>query len=74
MVEEENNNKKKIVMPSWFASAVLFVTVIILILILYLQFVRYSLVLKSLELGDTGSTALLLTPEISTGITQILRI
>jgi len=67
------DSNKKYVLPNWAASLMLVLAIVIVIMAIYFQFTRYQLVGRSLQLGDTASTALLLTPEISHGIVKIFR-
>ncbi|QKF94195.1 hypothetical protein QKU48_gp0737 [Fadolivirus algeromassiliense] len=64
-------DQKTIKMPSWLVLSLLCIFLAIIIVVLYLQFVRYALVAKSIDKGDSTTTALLLTPEITTGIARL---
>lgn len=71
--EQQLNQQKKVVyVPAWFASAMLLLTVFVLMIALYLQFTRYKLVSKAIDMRDTATGALLLSPEIATGLAKLL--
>jgi hypothetical protein len=73
-MEEEQNQTETYKIPGWAASAGLLIAVITLLVFLYITMFRYSLVGKAIDMGDTTSSALLLTPEIATGISTLLRL
>lgn len=68
-IEEED---KKVKVPIWLVLSCLCILVSIVIVVLYLQFIRYALVAKSIDTGNTTVSALLLTPEITMGIATLL--
>ena len=68
---KDQDNKKTISMPSWLILSIFCIFLAIVIVVLYLQFVRYALVAKSIEKGDATTSALLLTPEITAGIARL---
>jgi len=72
-MEQENKPKhtQVIKIPSWLALSMLCVIVASLFVILYINIIRYSLIAKSIQSGDSITTALLLTPEITTGIARL---
>lgn len=71
MNKQHQEDQKTIKMPSWLVLSLLCIFLAIIIVVLYLQFVRYALVAKSIDKGDSTTTALLLTPEITTGIARL---
>lgn len=60
-------------MPKWLISVACCVFLAVLLVFLYINILRYFAVFKSVENRDTTSTALLLSPEIATSISGILR-
>lgn len=60
-------------MPKWLMSVACCVFLAVLIVFLYINILRYFAVFKSVENRDTTSTALLLSPEIATSISSIVR-
>ena len=73
-MDQENKSKKSnqiIRIPSWLIMSMLCVIVASLFVVLYINIIRYSLVAKSIQSGDSVTTALLLTPEITTGIARL---
>lgn len=71
MNKNNQEDQKTIKLPSWLVLSLLCIFLAIIIVVLYLQFVRYALVAKSIDKGDSTTTALLLTPEITTGIARL---
>lgn len=69
--KSEQEDKQTIILPSWLILSLLCIFLAIIIVVLYLQFVRYALVAKSIEKGDTTTSALLLTPELTMGIARL---
>ena len=70
--EEKPIHKKEIKVPFWCAILGVILVVLLITAILYLQYVRYSLVAKAIDLKDTTTSALLLSPEIATGIVKLM--
>lgn len=73
-MEEEQYQTETYKIPGWAASAGLCVAVLTLLVFLYITVFRYSLVGKAITMGDTTSSALLLTPEIASGVSTLLRL
>ena len=71
--QEEEKRKQAVVLPTWVMSLTMLITVVVIIAIILLQFTRYRLVGQSIQKGDLTSSTLLLSPEISTGISAIIR-
>lgn len=74
MEEHQNDqkNKKVIQIPTWVASTILCIFFALILIILYLQLIRYKLVSKTIDAKDTITSALLLSPEIATGLARLL--
>lgn len=70
--QNNQNLQKKIVVPRWVTLLMFIIAVAFIFVILYLQFTRYKLVGQSLDLKDTLSTGMLLSPEISFGLVNII--
>ncbi len=72
--EEETKSQpfKVTRVPGWLLASTFAFIVVIVIVVLYIQFTRYKLVGASLLKGDTVTSALLLSPEIATGLSAIL--
>jgi len=68
----DEQKKENIKVPTWLVMSLLSIFLAIAIVVLYLQFIRYALVGKSIDKGDTTSTALLLSPEITYGLAQLI--
>ncbi|ARF11484.1 hypothetical protein Klosneuvirus_1_341 [Klosneuvirus KNV1] len=68
----DEQKKENIKVPTWLVMSLLSIFLAIAIVVLYLQFIRYALVGKSIDKGDTTSTALLLSPEITFGLAQLI--
>lgn len=66
----DEQKKETIKIPTWLVMSLLSIFLAIAIVVLYLQFVRYALVGKSIDKGDMTSTALLLSPEITYGLAR----
>ena len=68
------NNKKKqmVILPTWVTSIIMLLTVVLIAFVIYVQLVRYELVGEAIEAGDTTSTAMLMSPELSIGISTII--
>lgn len=60
-------------LPKWIISVACCVFLAVLLVFLYINILRYFAVFKSVENRDTTSTALLLSPEIATSISSIVR-
>ena len=60
-------------LPAWFVTLTMILVFIIIAAIIYLQFIRYYLVGLSISKSDLATSALLLSPEIATGISTIFR-
>lgn len=72
MDKNDQDNKKAVVkVPLWCASLIGALVIAIIVAFLYLQFIRYSLVSQAIDLKDTTTSALLLSPEIATGLVKI---
>ena len=71
MNKNKQEEKQTITLPSWLILSILCILLAIIIVVLYLQFVRYALVAKSIDKGDSTVSALLLTPEITAGIARL---
>lgn len=71
MNKNNQEEKQTITLPSWLVLSILCIFLAIIIVVLYLQFVRYALVAKSIDKGDSTTSALLLTPEITAGIARL---
>ena len=71
MNKNKQEEKQTITMPSWLILSILCIFLAIIIVVLYLQFVRYALVAKAIDKGDATTSALLLTPEITAGISRL---
>lgn len=69
---EEEQNKKVVKVPGWFAISTLCIFFIVILIILYLTFIRYSLVSKSIDKSDVTTSALLLSPEIAAGLARFI--
>ena len=69
---EEEQNKKIVKIPGWMALSTLCVFFIIALFILYLTFIRYNLVSKSIDKSDVTTSALLLSPEIAAGLARFI--
>lgn len=67
----DEQKKETIKIPTWLVMSMLSIFLAIAIVILYLQFVRYALVSKTIDKGDATSTALLLSPEITYGLARL---
>lgn len=67
----EANKKATIKVPFWCAVLTGSLVIMLVIAILYLQYVRYGLVSKAIDAKDVTSSALLLSPEIATGLVRI---
>lgn len=72
MEEQEHKNKKLVVVPSWFTSSVMCVIFALLLIIIYLYIIRYKLVSKAIDMRDTPTSALLLSPEIAFGLAKLI--
>lgn len=70
--QEQKQVENKVVLPNWAAFLLLIVFIVVVGFILYLQFFRYSLVGHAINKGDLTSSAMLLSPEISAGITRVI--
>ena len=70
--QEEKQEEKKITLPNWAAMLLLTIFIIIIAIVLYLQFTRYKLLGQAINKGDLTSSAMLLSPEISAGISNII--
>lgn len=75
-IEEKQSTQytqpKQIVrIPVWFASLMLLLTLAVLFAALYLQFTRYRLVARAIDMRDATTSALLLSPEIATGLVKL---
>ena len=68
----DEQKKENIKVPTWLVMSLLSIFLAIAIVVLYLQFIRYALVGKSIDKCDTTSTALLLSPEITFGLAQLI--
>lgn len=68
----DEQKKENIKVPTWLIMSLLSIFLAIAIVVLYLQFIRYALVGKSIDKGDATSTALLLSPEITFGLAQLI--
>lgn len=64
--------KESTKVPTWLIMSLLSICLAIAIVVLYLQFIRYALVGKSIDKGDITSTAMLLSPEITFGLAQLI--
>lgn len=71
MDKKEENKKATIKVPFWCAVLTGSLVIMLIIAILYLQYVRYGLVSKAIDANDVTSSALLLSPEIATGLVRI---
>ncbi len=60
-------------LPRWFVVLTMILTFLVIAAIIYLQFIRYYLVGVSINKSDLATSALLLSPEIATGISTIIR-
>lgn len=69
--KSEQEEKQTITLPSWLILSILCIFLAIIIVVLYLQFIRYALVAKSIDKGDVTTSALLLTPELTMGIARL---
>jgi len=69
--DKSKRSNQIIKIPGWLIVSILCVIVAILFVVLYINVLRYSLVAKSIQSGDSITTALLLTPEITTGIARL---
>jgi len=68
----DEQQKETIKVPTWLVMSLLSIFLAIAIVVLYLQFVRYALVGKSIDKGDVTSTAMLLSPEMAFGLAQLI--
>lgn len=68
----DEQRKEVTKVPTWLVMSLLSIFLAIAIVVLYLQFVRYALVGKSIDKGDISSTAMLLSPEMAFGLAQLL--
>lgn len=66
----DEERKETVKLPTWLVMTLLSIFLAIAIVVLYLQFVRYALVGKTIDKGDITSTALLLSPEITFGLAR----
>jgi len=77
MNTKEDNKSEQISqfnkLPSWFVSLTMVLVFIVIAAIIYLQFIRYYLVGMSINKSDLATSALLLSPEIATGISTIFQ-
>ena len=67
----DDKQKETIKIPTWLVMSLLSIFLAIAIVVLYLQFIRYTLVGKSIDKGDVTSTAILLSPEITYGLARL---
>lgn len=67
-MQEDKDKKASSQMTFWTIALV----TVIIIGVLYFTYIRYSLVSKTIDTKDTLTGALLLSPEIATGIVSIL--
>ena len=72
MEQEQDKNKKTIKIPGWAAVGGVCLFFIIVLIILYLTFVRYNLLAKSINHSDVTTSAMLLSPEIAFGLAQLI--
>jgi len=77
MNESQKNNNvvakdKKKSTPLWLTLLLLSITLVIILCIFYLNFYRYRLVAKSINQGNDTIGALLLSPEIFTGLSSLM--
>lgn len=70
-MEQEQRNNQKAKTPGWVMFFAIVITLFVLAAVIYLQFFRYSLVGKSIDLGDTTSAALLLSPELAFSLAKV---
>ena len=73
-MEEEQQKMKSYKVPGWAAFSGFIVVSLVLIIFLYITIFRYILVDRAIKIGDKTSAALLLTPELTTGISTLLRL
>ena len=69
---KQENKDNKIVLPKWATQGMMLLAIVLVIAVIYLQLVRYKLVGQSITAHDTPSTAMLLSPELSFGLTNII--
>lgn len=69
--ENKQRNPQIVKIPSWLILSMLCIFIAVIMVVLYINVLRYSLVAKAMESGDSTTTALLLTPEITTGIARL---
>jgi hypothetical protein len=70
-MEQEQRNNQKPKMPWYITIFTVIIVLLIVVAVIYLNFFRYSLVGKSIDLGDTTSAALLLSPELAFSLAKI---
>jgi len=58
--------------PLWLTLLLLSITLVVILCIFYLNFIRYRLVAKSINQGNDTIGALLLSPEIFTGLSSLI--
>jgi hypothetical protein len=68
----QENKDKVVVLPKWMTQGMMLLAIVLVIAVIYLQLVRYKLVGQSITAHDTSSTAMLLSPELSFGLTNII--
>ena len=69
--EQPQKQQQTVKIPTWLFIMMLCMFFILTLILLNLRFFRYGLIGKSLDRGDITSTALLLTPEITTGLARL---
>lgn len=67
----ENKQKQVVKLPTWLFILMLCMFFVLTLVLLNLRFFRYGLVGKALDKDDLTSTALLLSPEITSGLAQL---